>query len=96
MTNIDEPVTKLRIKVVPGASRPGISGWLGDALKIRVVAPPEKGRANNEVVALLLDRLRLERDAVRIVSGHGSSRKLIEIHGLTSAEVERRVQDALG
>lgn len=41
---------RLKVKVVPGASRDEIVGWLGDALKIKVTAPPEKRRANEVVV----------------------------------------------
>ncbi len=43
----------LKVKVVPGASRTQLSGWLGDMLKVRVSAPPEKGKANAAVEALL-------------------------------------------
>lgn len=50
-------MARLTVKVVPGSSRDQIVGWLGDALKVKVTAPPEKGRANAAVVAILADRL---------------------------------------
>jgi nitroreductase len=46
-------------------------GWLGDSLKVRVKAPPEKGRANEAVVALLAERLRIDASSIVVVSGHG-------------------------
>jgi uncharacterized protein (TIGR00251 family) len=84
-------VTKLQLKVVPGASRPGVVGWLGEALKVRVAAPPEGGKANAAVVELLARSLGLRADAVRIVSGHGSPRKTVAIDGLAVDEVRRRL-----
>ena len=48
---------RLSLKVVPGSSRDEIVGWLGDSLKVKVKALPEKGRANEAVVALLAERL---------------------------------------
>jgi len=50
-------MARLNVKVVPGSSRNRIVGWLGDALKIKVMAPPEKGRANEAVVELLSMKL---------------------------------------
>lgn len=38
-----QDIVRLKVKVVPGASRPGVAGWLGDALKIRVAAPRRRG-----------------------------------------------------
>ena len=52
---------RLTVKVVPGSSRDQIVGWLGDSLEIKVMAPPGKGRANEAVVAILADRLGLDR-----------------------------------
>ena len=47
---------RLSLKFVPGSSRDEIVGWLGDSLKVKVKAPPEKGRANETVIALLAER----------------------------------------
>ncbi|HZX24490.1 MAG TPA: DUF167 domain-containing protein [Woeseiaceae bacterium] len=85
---------RLRLKVVPGASRAGIVGWLGSALKVRVTAPPEKGKANAAVSALLAAELGLPPAAVRIVSGGGSSNKVVEIEGASEADVLRQLGKA--
>lgn len=82
---------KLAVKVVPGASREGVAGWLGASLKVRVAAPPERGRANAAVMALLAEALDVPKESVRIVSGHGSARKLVEIDGLSESEVRTRL-----
>ena len=47
---------RLSLKFVPGSSRDEIVGWLGDSLKVKLKAPPEKGRANETVIALLAER----------------------------------------
>lgn len=82
----DRPV-KLNVKVVPGASRSEICGWLGDALKIRVAAPPERGKANAAIEGLICAKLDLPKSAVRIISGGTSSRKIVDIFGQPQAEV---------
>jgi uncharacterized protein (TIGR00251 family) len=83
----------LQVKVAPGASREAILGWLGEALKVSVSAPPDKGRANDAVVALIAARLGLPRRAVSIASGLASTRKQLRIEGLTADEVRRRLTD---
>ena len=87
---------RLPIKVVPGASRNSIAGWLGDALKVRVTAPPERGRANAAVEGLIADALGLPRQDARVVAGMTSTRKLIEIEGISEAELHRRLSNATG
>lgn len=82
---------RLAVKVAPRASEDGIQGWVGDALKVRVRAAPERGRANAAVIAVLARALDLPRPALRIVAGPTSSRKLVEIDGLTAAEARRRL-----
>ena len=83
------------MKVAPGARKDEITGWMGDALKLRVSAPPEKGRANRAVVALLARTLAASREGIVIVAGAGSRRKLIRIEGLSLEEVRARIRAAL-
>jgi len=82
---------KLHLKVVPKSSADRIAGWMGDALKVCVTAAPERGKANEAVQALLARNLGLKRGQVRVVAGHGAARKVVEIDGLTEAEVRRRL-----
>ena len=89
------PRTTLSLKVVPGASRTEIVGWLGAALKVRVAAPPEGGRANASVEALMAGALGVDGRSVRIVAGHGSERKSLEIVGLDETDARRRLEDHL-
>ena len=79
---------KLAVKVIAGASDGRIVGWLGTALKIRVSAPPEGGRANRAVEKLLADQLHLPANAVRIITGSRSEHKIVEISGLSAAELK--------
>lgn len=85
---------KLPVKVVPGSSRSGIAGWLGDTLRVRVTAPPERGKANAAVESLLTKALGLSNGGARIISGGSSPRKIVEIVGLSEAEARRRLSDA--
>ncbi len=82
-----EELTKLKIKVVPGASRSSVCGWLGDSLKVRVSAPPEKGKANEAVIKLLAKELQLNESALSVISGSTSQHKVIEIRGKSSSAI---------
>ena len=79
------------VKVVPGSSRTCVAGWLGDVLKVRVAAPPERGQANAAVEKLLAEQLDVSRSAVSIVAGAASTKKVVEIAGLSRDEVRRRL-----
>ncbi len=71
---------ELRLKVIPGASRSVIVGVLGDRLKMKVAAPPEDGKANKAVIALISEWLGT--DSVEIISGHAHPEKVVRVHGL--------------
>ena len=90
-----EPRTiRLNLRVAPGAGRSAVVGRHGDAWKLRVAAPPERGRANASVVSLLATSLEIGRPDVRIVSGAVSRDKVVEIVGLTLEEAEQRLTSA--
>lgn len=82
---------RLAVKVAPKAARNALNGWMGDTLKISVTTAPEKGKANQAVIELLAEALRLPKSALAVVRGQTSTQKLIEIHGLDEAEVWRRL-----
>lgn len=81
----------LSVHVQPGAKRPGLAGWHGDAVKVRVSAPPVDGRANDAVVALVAEVLGVPAGAVTVVAGHTSRRKRLRISGRDAADVRDRL-----
>jgi len=85
---------RLRLRVSPGAPRSAIVGRHGDGWKVRVAAPPEDGRANAAVVRLIADCVSVSRDTVSIVSGAASRDKVVELAGIDSSRVERRLTAA--
>lgn len=80
---------RLETKIIPGSSRTEIMGWLGKCLKIKVAAPPEKGKANQAVVKILAEKLALNEASITIVSGSTSQRKVIEIEGISPQQLSQ-------
>jgi uncharacterized protein len=73
--------------VQPRASRSEVVGTHGAALKVRLLAPPVDGAANDALVALFAERLGVSRRDVRIVQGATSRAKVVEIDGTTADAV---------
>ncbi len=84
-------IAKLSVKVVAGASQNRIVGWLGRTLKLRVRAQPEKGKANSAVVALLAVSLGIPARNINIASGQTSRTKVVEIRGMSDAELHKKI-----
>ena len=76
---------------MPGSSRSKVDGWLGEFLKIRVTAKPQKGKANEALVALMSDVLRVPKKNISISSGASSSKKVLKIRGLSQSEISSRL-----
>ncbi|HAI99681.1 MAG TPA: DUF167 domain-containing protein [Dehalococcoidia bacterium] len=75
------------VKVQPKASRDQVVGYRDGVLQLRVTAPPDKGRANAAVVALLADALGVAKSRVRIVRGQSSRDKVLTVESLTPEDV---------
>ncbi|HWO89597.1 MAG TPA: DUF167 domain-containing protein [Gemmatimonadales bacterium] len=74
-------ITRIVVHVQPRARRSEFAGRHGDALKVRLAAPPVDGEANEELVRFLAERLRVAKSNVEIVSGASSRRKVVAIRG---------------
>ena len=70
--------------IPPKSSQKGISGIVGDVLKVRVNAPPVKGAANEHLRKILAEEFGIQKTAIRILRGHTSKEKIIEIIGIDS------------
>ena len=86
-----EKFCTLAVKAIPNAPRSEVIGWLGDALKIKVHAPPVEGRANEVLCEFLADTFGLPRRAVTVLRGDTSRQKVIRIAGLTLAEAKAKL-----
>lgn len=84
--NREPGTTQLAIHVQPRAKHTEIAGWHGDAIKIRLAAPPVNGAANDELIRFLADRLGVRHGHVRVEAGHTSRRKRVAIDGIRREE----------
>ena len=84
----------IRIKAVPGASRDEIAGPVGDRLKIRVSAPPEAGKANRALCAVVATALGVRPNAVAVTEGHSSALKTVRVIGC-SGDVLARLKKSI-
>jgi uncharacterized protein (TIGR00251 family) len=73
----------LKLHVVPGARKTAVAGLHGERLKVKVAAPPEKGRANDELLEFLARSLKVPRQAVHLTSGATSRAKVVAIDDLS-------------
>jgi uncharacterized protein len=83
---------RLAIRVQPRAARSEIVGVHGEALKVRLNAPPVDGAANEELVKLLAHTFAVARRAIRILSGEHSRSKIVEIEGVTDGAIRAIVE----
>lgn len=82
-----------RVHVVPRSRRDTVAGLYGDALKVRLQAPPTEGRANQALRAFLAERLGVPKQAVEILSGHTSRQKVVRVVGTKPARVRALLRE---
>jgi uncharacterized protein (TIGR00251 family) len=75
---------KILVHVVPRAKVTEIAGRHGDAIRVRLAAPPVDGAANAELVRFLAERLGVPRGAVAIARGANARRKTVAVDGVTT------------
>jgi uncharacterized protein len=81
----------VNVRVIPRASKNQIQGVLGDALKIRLQAPPVDGKANEALVRFLADTLSLPTRNVSLISGETGRNKRVLLSGLDELEARARL-----
>jgi hypothetical protein len=88
--------TVLRVRVVPGARATGFAGGFGDAVRVRVAAPPVEGRANAALLAFLAGRLGLRPRDLRIEAGASGRDKLVVVRGRSPEQVHAALEEGGG
>ena len=85
--------TTLTLHIQPGAKKTEVAGKHGDALKIRLAAPPVDGKANAALINFGADRLGLAKSAVSLKSGQTSRRKVLEITAAPQDTAQRLMRE---
>lgn len=89
-----EPTARISVRLQPRARREEVAGVRGDAVVIRVTAPPVDGRANAALCAFVAKRAGVPKSAVRVVAGASTRDKVVEVRGLGEAELRAALSAA--
>jgi len=83
---------KIKVQITPNASKNEKVGWMNDSLKVKITAPPHKGKANIELIKFLAEEWNISRDAIRIHKGFTQRTKLLEINATHKIKLPQREQ----
>ena len=86
---------RLKVKARPAGKRNAILGEHAGALRVAVTAAPEKGKANDAIVELLADRLRLRKSEIRLDRGAASTTKTFHLAGISRQSLAERLEGIL-
>ena len=86
VTQIEPGIVRIACRVQPRASKQGIRGMHGNAVKVSLNTPPVDGKANAALCAFLADILDLSKSSVSLHSGQTSRDKVVEVCGINQAQ----------
>ena len=93
LKTIDATTHEFDVRVAPGSSRSEVRGLHAGGLKVAVRAPPEKGRANAEVIEVLAEFFGLPERQVTVISGETSKQKRVRVTGISAQHIEERIEE---
>ncbi len=83
---------RISIRVYPGAARNEVAGFTNGVLRVKVSAPPVKGKANRELIAFLSQLLGMDKDRINIIKGHTARNKIVAIDGESQQDAMKRLE----
>jgi uncharacterized protein (TIGR00251 family) len=88
---MDQELIKISIKVTPNAGKNEVVGFSNGIWRIKVAAPPDKGKANKELIGFLSKILGLRKDNLNILKGHSSHNKIVSIEEINAEDLIKRL-----
>lgn len=79
------------VKIVAGSSQTVLCGLLDEMLKIKVAAAPEKGKANQCLLAFLAEQLGVKKNAISIISGKTKAIKRMQVLGISAETLLKKL-----
>jgi uncharacterized protein (TIGR00251 family) len=92
--NMSGEIIKINVKVQPNAHKNEMSGFNDGIWRVKIAAPPDKGKANRELILFFSDLLGVKKDDISLLKGLTSHNKIIGITGLTQEAVVNRLKTA--
>ncbi len=89
--NFSDGSAVFTVKVVPGSSRTACAGLMDGMIRVKVSAPPEKGKANKQLLKFFSERLGKRRNEIEIVSGHTGPVKQLRVRADSAGEAEEKL-----
>jgi uncharacterized protein len=84
------------VRATPRARKNEVVGMQGDALKVKLAAPPIEGAANASLCTFLAEQLGVHRNAVTLVAGQTSRQKVVRVEGVTADQVQAHIGVLIG